>query len=308
MSLFLQIIIQILLPAFLLVDLFRRKYLTRRDWFIDVLLATLILLFVFITARWDWFSYYLRILILPALGLVAYASFRCIEVAPSKSEKENVPPGRLGVVGRLSVLLVMLVLNINALSGYFPREPAIELAYPLRSGVYYVGGGGSTRWINGHNVVESQKYALDIVRLNSWGNRARGITPKAHSSYTVFGDKVYSPCSGIVKYQVDSFLDQVPSQKDTENLAGNHIVLSCKGVEVILAHLKQESILVENDEVVQEGQLLGAVGNSGNTTQPHLHIHAEKDAAMDNEILDGEGVPIRFNGRFLVRNSLFTGR
>ncbi|TMZ49982.1 M23 family metallopeptidase, partial [Klebsiella pneumoniae] len=48
-------------------------------------------------------------------------------------------------------------------------------------------------------------------------------------------------------------------------------------------------------DVVREGQLLGTVGNSGNTSEPHLHIHAEKD---------GEGVPIRFGGRFLVRNNL----
>ena len=305
---FFQIIIQILLPSFLLVDLFKRKYLTRRDWFIDVLLATLILLFIFITARWDWFSYYLRILILPALGLVAYASFRCIEVPSSKGNDEKGVRNRMGVVGRLFLMLTMLVLNVNALSGYFPGEPAIELAYPLRGGVYYVGGGGSTRWINGHSVVVSQQFALDIVRLNSSGNRAKGITPEDPSRYTIFDDKVYSPCSGIVKYQIDSLPDQMPPQRDTENLAGNHIILACKGVEVILAHLRKESILVENGEVVQEGQLLGAVGNSGNTTQPHLHIHAERDAEMDDEILDGEGVPIRFNGRFLVRNSLFTGR
>ncbi|WP_425492702.1 M23 family metallopeptidase [Lysinibacillus agricola] len=48
-------------------------------------------------------------------------------------------------------------------------------------------------------------------------------------------------------------------------------------------------------EKVKEGQILGKVGNSGNTSDPHLHIHAEKD---------GKGVAITFNDRFLVRNSL----
>ena len=308
MSLLVQLIIQLLLPAFLLIDLFKRKHATRRDWLIDVLLASLILLFVFITARWDWFSYYLRILILPALGLVAYASFRCIERKPVKDAGPRSTKYKLGVAGRLFLVLFMVVLNVNAFTGYFPGKDAIDLAYPLRGGVYYVGGGGSTRWINGHNKVASQQFALDIVRLNTFGNRAKGISPKDPGRYTIFEDQVYSPCSGIIKTRIDHFPDQTPPLKDLENLAGNHIVISCKGVEVILAHLKEGSILVENNEVVQEGQLLGAVGNSGNTTQPHLHIHAEKDENENDEILDGQGVPIRFKGRFLVRNSLFTGR
>jgi murein DD-endopeptidase MepM/ murein hydrolase activator NlpD len=58
---------------------------------------------------------------------------------------------------------------------------------------------------------------------------------------------------------------------------------------------------------VQVGDMLGQVGNSGNTSQPHLHLHAERGGAAD-QILTGEGVPIEFEGRFLVRNSLFTGR
>ncbi|MGI9182408.1 MAG: hypothetical protein ACR2H9_18165 [Longimicrobiaceae bacterium] len=52
---------------------------------------------------------------------------------------------------------------------------------------------------------------------------------------------------------------------------------------------------------------LGRVGNSGNTTQPHLHIHGERGGTATS-ILDGEGVPIRFDGHFLVRNSLVRRR
>ncbi|MGN7942219.1 M23 family metallopeptidase [Virgibacillus sp. 6R] len=59
--------------------------------------------------------------------------------------------------------------------------------------------------------------------------------------------------------------------------------------------MKKRSILVEAGDAVKRGQPIGLVGNSGNTTEPHLHIHAEKD---------GKGVPIRFDGKFLVRNSL----
>jgi len=59
--------------------------------------------------------------------------------------------------------------------------------------------------------------------------------------------------------------------------------------------MQKGSVTVTQDATVTVGQKVGKVGNSGNTTEPHLHIHAEKD---------GVGIPIQFNKRFLVRNSL----
>lgn len=59
--------------------------------------------------------------------------------------------------------------------------------------------------------------------------------------------------------------------------------------------MQKGSIVVKEGDEIKTGQALGKVGNSGNTSEPHLHIHAEKD---------GLGVPITFNNRFLVRNSV----
>ena len=84
-------------------------------------------------------------------------------------------------------------------------------------------------------------------------------------------------------------------------------MLACGGVKVVLAHLKQGSVAVTPDMRVNQGSVLGQVGNSGNTSQPHLHLHAERDGEP-GQILTGEGVPIGLGGRFLVRNSLFHGR
>ena len=57
----------------------------------------------------------------------------------------------------------------------------------------------------------------------------------------------------------------------------------------------QGSVAVDGGSVINQGVPIGEVGNSGNTSEPHLHIHA---------IQNGSGIPITFNGRFLVRNSL----
>lgn len=61
---------------------------------------------------------------------------------------------------------------------------------------------------------------------------------------------------------------------------------------------------MERGEGVEEGRLLGRVGNTGNTSEPH--VHAVRTGS--GNIFEGEGVPSEFGGRFLVRNDLVFGR
>ncbi len=315
MEVVVQGILQILLPAFLLTDMFRRRHRSRLEWLLDLVMITLVLAFAFITARWDWFSYYLRILLLPALGLVAYASFRCIDTSPDAEEAEQADSQKRRPVKRYIeygikglVIGLALVFNGQALLGCISPPDALRLSYPLRNGVYYVGGGGASRWINGHHTAGAQAYALDIVRLNVTGGRAYGFWPDSLDRYAIYGNTVYSPCDGTVVQRVDGHPDLTPPNRDPEHLAGNHIVLRCGDASVVLAHLQEGSISVAIDEDVFAGQALALVGNSGNTTQPHLHIHAERYEGNETDILQGEGIPILFDNRFLVRNGLFTGR
>lgn len=308
MALLVQIALQLVLPAVLLFDLFKKSYRQRRDWIVDLVLTGLILLFVFLIARWDWTSYYFRVLLFPAYGLVAYVSFRCIDRKKDGTFEPLTTKQYLTYGAKGLIIVVALIANVSAFRGYVAPDDTIDLSYPLRSGLYYVGGGGSNHWVNGHSLHPHQEYAIDIVQLNAFGNRARGLNPEQLERYTIFGDRVYSPCTGTILKSVDAYPDLPPPQRDEEHLAGNHVVIACRGVEVVLAHLKEGSVTVQEEEEVVEGQVIGQVGNSGNTSQPHLHIHAEREGASRGQILEGEAVPIRFAGRFLVRNSLFTGR
>jgi murein DD-endopeptidase MepM/ murein hydrolase activator NlpD len=52
------------------------------------------------------------------------------------------------------------------------------------------------------------------------------------------------------------------------------VVIGCKGINVVLAHLRRGSIAVRLSESVTAGQGLAEAGNSGNTSEPHLHRHA----------------------------------
>ncbi|KAG6559068.1 hypothetical protein RHABOEDO_001811 [Candidatus Rhabdochlamydia oedothoracis] len=92
---------------------------------------------------------------------------------------------------------------------------------------------------------------------------------------------------------------------DIKNPAGNYLAIhkSENEIIVILANLMKGSLLVKRGDVVKKGQLIARVGNSGLTSEPYLHIHAVLNHIGDFLFM-GEGIPITFNQRFLVRNDL----
>ena len=296
----LQLVLQIILPLMFIAELFRKRYKSKRSWLLEVSALGLFFFFIFLTARWDMFSYYLRFLLLFLFWIAAFIAYKKIETVKDPSSTQS---SALGRVFHGVLIVGLLWLNINVLRGFFYPVAAVDISHPLKGGIYYVGGGGNSRWINNHNAFPPQTYALDIVRLNTWGSRASGLSPKTLESYTIYGDTVYSPCTGEVAVAIDGLADQVPPSRG--NLAGNHIVISCQGVDLLLAHLKKGSLGVQAGDSVNVGTILGKVGNSGNSSQPHLHIHAEKGGSA-TRILDGVGVPLKVGGRFLARNSLFT--
>jgi len=75
---------------------------------------------------------------------------------------------------------------------------------------------------------------------------------------------------------------------------------------VLLAHLRQGSLRVGQGMRVTTDTVVGLVGNSGNTTEPHLHVHAQRPAAAGRPPLSGDPLPIRLGGRYLVRNDRIT--
>lgn len=298
----LQIGLQIL-PIVIIAMLLRTQYSSKTKWLFDVIVFVLGTLFAFVTARWDIISYYLRILILPIFIVAVYVAYRRIKANEAPAPLVN----QLGKnVGNVVLIVILGWLNIQAISGYWKPEGSVNLSFPLQNGVYYVGGGGSDRWINNHAAYPPQDFAVDILELSAIGNPVIPGKQSGLEKYAIYGNSIYSPCDGEVLVAVDGHEDQIPPNKDINNVAGNYVLIECSGVEILLAHMKQGSVKVNAGDNVGEGDEIGAVGNSGNTTQPHLHIHAER-GGNDRKILNGEGVPITFENRFLVRNSLFFG-
>jgi len=246
-------------------------------------LCAFIFLFFMAIARWDMVGYGLQFILLALLLGIAY------------ERGEWLP----------SVLVIAMFLFVQAVFQRSGRENPIELSFPLAGGTYFVAHGGNLRLLNHHRVSKSQAYALDIVQLNWLGMRAAGIYPQRLAKYRIFGDVLYSPCEGTVTAVANDLPDLLPGEMDKKHVAGNHIVIQLHEAEIYigLAHLMQSSVNVKPGERVSVGQALARVGNSGNTSEPHLHIHAKR-GGDPKSMLDGAGVPMRFGGRWLTRNSI----
>lgn len=137
---------------------------------------------------------------------------------------------------------------------------------------------GSFQSVNG-KLYDSQRFAIDYMQLNDQGEFVHG-DPDKLSSYISYGAKVLAVAPGTVVEVLDTLDDNPPGQLPDpttitiETVDGNHVILDIGGGHyVFYAHLQKGSITVHDGDHVKHGQVIGLLGNSGNTSAPHLHIH-----------------------------------
>ena len=85
-----------------------------------------------------------------------------------------------------------------------------------------------------------------------------------------------APADGAVTYVLDGLPDQPIGSVDEHYPSGNSLVIDIgAGRHLMMGHLRQSSITVGVGEQVREGQQIARVGNSGNSSAPHVHIQAQ---------------------------------
>lgn len=299
MFLFLAVIMIFLtlaIPLLATAWLWKRKYKSRVDWLLRVLTSTAAIVFFLLAGTWAFLSIWLKYVIKALFIFVAIKTFPRLEDRKIFGKRDSL--GKVNYNLRFAVFAVFLILNFFVLKGRYFKGEATDLKFPLRGGQFLVMQGGASPITNiFHNSDPSQRYALDIVKLNAIGSRANGIFPGELTRYKAFGESVYSPCNGVIAGVADGLPDNQPRIIDSKNPAGNHVVIDCGTSRILLAHLMNGSITVKAGQFVKDNQILARVGNSGNTAEPHLHIQAWK---IEKE---SEAVPLTFNGEFLVMNS-----
>ena len=141
----------------------------------------------------------------------------------------------------------------------------------------------------------SQRYAIDFVRLVD-GALAAG-DPKVLSNWHCYGVELLAVAGGVVASVLNDQpefipLEPIPVALTKQTAAGNHVVVDMgNGLSYVFAHMQTGSARVRVGDRVSPGQPLGLVGNSGNTSAPHLHMHV----MSGRDIFQGHGIPYGFD-------------
>ena len=187
-------------------------------------------------------------------------------------------------------------------------QPAVVVAPPLRGGGWVAGNGccdditahrGATLSVDG-TVRVAQRFAIDFVQIGANGTLYNG-NPADNASFPFFGTQVLSAAEGTVARVLEGNPNQPPGSLPTGQTLGtadgNYVVVDIgNGRFAFYAHMQPGSIRVKVGDHVGVGDVLGLLGNSGNTDAPHLHFH----------IMDGPS-PLQANGLPYVFSS-FTGQ
>lgn len=261
-----------------------------------------------LAANWSLVGIWFMPVWIAAFALVAAARAATMLRAPLEGIGRPFSIGRHAALA-LAFAGIASVVASAIFTGPYVGEP-VRLQFPLedeagQAGGWYVGQGGRSLLVNAHHAARAQTYALDILGLNALGMRAAGILPRRLSDYAIYDRVVVSPCAGEVLAARDSAEEFSPPTSDPDSLAGNHVTVACQGATVLLAHLRPGSARVAVGDDVDAGDPVGRVGNSGNTTEPHLHIHAVDGRVLDLDELVATGVPrpLQFEWGYLHKHS-----
>ena len=182
------------------------------------------------------------------------------------------------------------------------EEPSLPVMRLPFDGLWWVYWGGDTVGQNYHAASREQRHAVDLVVWQDGATfRSDGAT---NEDYYAWGQPALAPIDATVVEIVDGYPANPPGQlpENPPDAFGNHVVLQVgNNAFVYLAHLQEGSISVSQGERVAAGTPLGLVGNSGNSSEPHLHIHAQNYGTLRTPAI---GLPMTF-ANLLVDGELF---
>lgn len=183
-----------------------------------------------------------------------------------------------------------ILIHDRPATAYDSYEPKVSLRLPFRG--TWTAMNADRNSSNHHYVNPNQQFAVDWLIRDGHSKSFRG-DGKRNSDYYAYGQEVLAPAAGVVVTVVDGVPENEPGPEhvDNYNLVGNSIVVDFGNREYALfAHLIPGSTKVHVGDHVTAGQPLARVGNSGHSTEPHLHCQL-MDAPR---LTDAHALPAKF--------------
>jgi hypothetical protein len=303
--------LQVVFPVAVIVWLGARRHRSVASWMRGSGLVLGCIAAVSLALPWLLLPTWTGVLLLAGWGFASVWSWRRLNRSTGTPRR-----GSAWITAALETLVLVAGWTIAGLAvdGHrLPPGETLDIACPLGSGTYLVASGGSREVINPHLATlgdepryvpwRGQSHGVDIVEVDGFGRRARGLAPRNLSDYFVYGQLVVAPCDGMVVAATDGRPDMPPGVRDPDRtqLAGNHAIIQCGAYEVLLGHLQPGSVRLVPGVAVSTGDMVGFVGNSGNTDEPHLHVSAQR-RSEDAPAIGGVPVWLTIEGMFAVRN------
>ncbi|PCC73919.1 Peptidase family M23 [Nannocystis exedens] len=213
-------------------------------------------------------------------GLVA-ARGRITGVTPIEAGERS---GRFRLVAERGEWALQVTIDDEGrIAGLLVQEPespappvarSAPMGLPFR-GEWLVFWGGDRKELNHHVDHPSQRRAADLVIVDASGKSHKG-DGRALTDYYAYGQDILAMADGVVVSVVDGVHDSPIGELNPYIAPGNMVVLRHEGeVHSVYAHLLPGSIKVKPGAKVRRGQVLGACGNSGNSSEPHLHVQLQ---------------------------------
>jgi hypothetical protein len=175
--------------------------------------------------------------------------------------------------------------DVGGATGVLDKKPVV-IGPPLRGKNWVVGNGccdasphrGAMLAFD-QKLLAAERYAIDWIQADDEGHV---VLPDENNTentdFPAYDEPIISVAKGKVVVVVDKYPDVEPGVLDQDltlkDAGGNHVIVDIGGARyAFYAHLKPNSITVQEGDQVRRGQVLARLGNSGNTTAPHLHFH-----------------------------------
>lgn len=258
---------------------------------LKIITALLLALFIFLYGAWVFLSVYVKYLF-AALFIVTF-------VCSCFKKKIDKPGKRIAQYIRLVRIFLLSTLCTLYFTGtIFRPYGTVELSLPFKRGTYFVFQGGKGLPTNlFHYGFRGAVFAMDLIKLNRYGNRATSIFSKNLTDYATYGDTIYSPCNGVIQSAKDENGDNIPPAHERGPSNTNHVLIAADKYYVFMGHMKYKSVFVHEGDTVVTGQPLGLAGNSGFSLEPHLHIQVHERTNGNIPWYKEKPLYIKFDGK-----------